>query len=67
MRFTFEGVQRFQRVVEAGKFSNGFDTSELPNVTGRRLGSSRDTAVFAHYCDNWSEERGRVLAVMERR
>ena len=67
MRFTFEGVQRFQRVVPMNKVGNGFDTSHLPNVGGRKLGPSRDSAVFAHYCDEWPEKREKVLAVMDTR
>ena len=66
MHFTFEGVQRFQRVVPKIKTGNGFDTSRLPTVAGADLGQSRDSAVFAHYCDEWPEKRGKVLAVMDR-
>jgi hypothetical protein len=60
MRFAFEGVQRFERVVQKGKVGNGVE------VKGT-LGESRDSANFAHYCDWWAQERGRVLGVMERR
>jgi len=67
MHFTFEGVQRFQRVVPVNKIGNGFDTSSLPSVVGRELGPSLDVVVFAHYCDEWPEKRGGVLAVMDRR
>lgn len=67
MLFTFECIQRFQRVVPVGKVGNGYDTSGLADATGRRLGLSRDSAVFAHYCDEWSEKREGVLAVMNRR
>jgi RimJ/RimL family protein N-acetyltransferase len=68
MHFTFEGVQRFQRVVPKNKIGNGFDTSRLRtyNVAGGNLGQSRDSAVFAHYCDEWPEKQGKVLAVMDR-
>jgi RimJ/RimL family protein N-acetyltransferase len=66
MHFTFEGVQRFQRVVPKNKTGNGFDTSRLPTVAGADIGQSRDSAVFAHYCDEWPEKRGKVLAVMDR-
>lgn len=64
--FTFEGIQRSQRVVPVGKIGNGFDRLHLPNVVGGRLGQSRDSAVFAHYCDKWPEKWGGVLAVMDR-
>jgi hypothetical protein len=67
MHFTLEGIQPFQRVVPISKIGNGFDTSNMPNVVGGRLGQSRDSAVFAHYCDEWPEKRGEVLAVMDRR
>ncbi|KAI9739976.1 MAG: hypothetical protein M1818_005032 [Claussenomyces sp. TS43310] len=67
MQFTFEGVQRFQRVVPATKVGNGFDTSHWPAVMGRSLGPSRDSAVFAHYCDEWPERRKIVVAILERR
>ncbi|KAI1331298.1 acyl-CoA N-acyltransferase [Xylariaceae sp. FL0255] len=67
MHFTFECVQRFQRTVPIGKVGNGFDTSGLADATGRNLGPSRDSAVFAHYCDEWPEKRKGVVAVMERR
>jgi RimJ/RimL family protein N-acetyltransferase len=60
MGFAFEGVQRFQRVVPKGKIGNGVEMEGT-------LGESRDSAVFAHYCDRWPQERGRVLDVMERR
>lgn len=66
MSFTFEGIQRFQRVVSTDKICNGFDTSHMPDVLGNRLGPSRDSAVFAHYCDEWPEKRKEVVAVMER-
>lgn len=66
MSFTFEGVQRFQRVVLTNKISNGFDTSLLPNVMGKKLGPSRDSAIFAHYCDEWPERRKKVVEVMDR-
>ena len=67
MGFTFECVQRFQRIVPLNKVGNGFDTSGMPDVLGRNLGPSRDSAVFAHYCDEWPEKRKGVVAVMERR
>ena len=66
MEFTFESVQRFQRVVPTNKVGNGYDTSCLPEVMGRKLGPSRDSAVFAHYCDEWPDKREKVVAVMNR-
>lgn len=66
MCFTFEGVERFQRVVPTNKIGNGFDTSLLSDVLGQRLGPSRDSAIFAHYCDEWPEKRKQVVEVMER-
>lgn len=67
MGFTFEGVLRFQRVVPSHKKGSGFDVSSLPEATGLKLGQARDTAVFAHYCDEWAEKRKDVLRVMEPR
>ena len=69
MGFTFEGVQRFQRVIPSHKPGNGVDLSRLllPEATGPKLGQARDTAVFAHYCDEWAEKRGQVLRTMEPR
>ncbi|KAF8848609.1 hypothetical protein BDZ45DRAFT_605691, partial [Acephala macrosclerotiorum] len=40
MRFTFEGMQRFQRVVPMDKISNGVDISLLPDVMGQKPGPS---------------------------
>ena len=67
MGFTFEGVQRFQRVIPLHKSGNGFDVSQLPEATGVKLGNARDTAIFAHYCDEWEEKRNLVLKMMEPR
>jgi RimJ/RimL family protein N-acetyltransferase len=67
MGFTFEGVQRFQRVIPSHKKGNGADLSFLPETTGSRLGQARDTAVFAHYCDEWAEKRKDVMRMMEPR
>jgi len=67
MRFTYEGIQRFQRVMPMNKVGNGYDTSGMPDLMGRNWGPSRDSAVFAHYCDEWPEERSNVVAVMERK
>ena len=57
MGFTFEGVQRFQRTIPRQKMGNGFDVSSLPEGTGKELGPSRDSAMFAHYCDEWEEKK----------
>ena len=67
MGFTFEGVQRFQRVIPSHKKGNGFDISQLPEATGTKMGQARDTAVFAHYCDEWEEKRIDVMRTMEPR
>ena len=67
MCFSFEGVQRFQRVIPSHKKGNGFDVSQLPEGTGTNLGRARDTAIFAHYCDEWPEKRKEVLRLMEPR
>ena len=65
--FTYEGLQRFQRVLPTDKVGNGYDVSLTSDVLGTNLGPSRDSFVFAHYCDEWQEKRKEVLAVMERR
>jgi RimJ/RimL family protein N-acetyltransferase len=67
MGFTFEGVQRFQRALPPHKKGNGFDVSSLPEATGSKLGQARDTAMYAHYCDEWAEKRVDVLRAMEPR
>jgi hypothetical protein len=67
MCFSFEGVQRFQRAIPSHKKGNGFDVSQLPEGTGTNLGRARDTAIFAHYCDEWPEKRKEVLRLMEPR
>jgi hypothetical protein len=67
MGFTFEGVQRFQRIVPSNKRGNGYDVSSLPRVGGKKLGPSRDSAVYAHYCDEWLEKRKEVKRVLDRR
>jgi RimJ/RimL family protein N-acetyltransferase len=67
MGFTFEGVQRFQRVIPSHKKGNGFDLSGLPEATGAKLGQARDTAIFAHYCDEWVQKRKDVMRMMEPR
>lgn len=67
MGFTFEGVQRFQRVIPSYKKGNGADLSHLPEATGAKLGQARDSAVFAHYCDEWAEKREAVMKAMEPR
>jgi len=67
MSFTYEGIQRFQRVVPMNKIGNGYDTSHMPDLMGRNWGPSRDSVVFAHYCDEWQEKRKNVVVVMERR
>ena len=64
--FSFEGIQRFQRVVSANKIGDGYDTSYLSKVGGSQLGASRDSAVYAHHCDEWLEKRKGVVMVMER-
>jgi hypothetical protein len=67
MGFSFEGVLRFQRVIPRHKKGNGFDLSCLPEATGLKLGSARDTAVFAHYCDEWRTKRKDVFLMMQPR
>jgi RimJ/RimL family protein N-acetyltransferase len=67
MGFTFEGVLRFQRAIPPHKKGNGFDVSSLPEATGSKLGQARDTAIYAHYCDEWAEKRMDVLRAMEPR
>jgi RimJ/RimL family protein N-acetyltransferase len=67
MGFTFEGVLRFQRAIPPRKKGNGFDVSSLPEATGSKLGQARDTAIYAHYCDEWAEKRMDVLRAMEPR
>ncbi|KAJ9606775.1 hypothetical protein H2200_008784 [Cladophialophora chaetospira] len=65
--FTFESVQRFQRVVPANKIGNGYDTS-YQTEEGREVPRpSRDSAVFAYYCDEWLDKRKDVVAILERR
>ena len=66
MGYTFEGIQRFQRVMPEGKQSNEVDVTGFPSAIAD-LGPSRDTAVFAHYCDEWAEKRKEVWKVMERK
>ena len=66
MGFTFEGVQRFQRALPSNRLGNGFDVAELPEATGAKLGPSRDSAIFAHYRDEWKEKRKEVQKVMDR-
>ena len=66
MGFILEDVQRFQRTLPLGKLGNGFDVSKLPEATGTSLGVSRDSAVFAHYCDEWQEKREEVQRTMDR-
>jgi RimJ/RimL family protein N-acetyltransferase len=67
MGFTFEGVLRFQRVIPSHKKGNGFDVSSLSESTGSKLGQARDTAIYAHCCDEWPEKRKDVLRMMEPR
>ena len=67
MGYTLEGIQRFQRAFPAHKQGNGFDLSRLPENTGIKLGQARDSAMFAHYCDEWPEKRVKVLKAMEPR
>ena len=67
MGYTFEGIQRFQRAFPAHKQGNGFDVSRLPENTGVKLGQARDSAIFAHYCDEWPEKKLEVLKAMEPR
>lgn len=59
MGHTFEGVQRFQRVIPKSKVGNGYE----PDTS---LGLSRDSAIFAHYCDEWPEKRKGVVAQIDR-
>lgn len=67
MQYTFEGIQRFQRVIPITKKGSGFDVSRLPESTGTVLGQARDTAIYAHYCDEWAEKREVVFRLMEPR
>jgi RimJ/RimL family protein N-acetyltransferase len=67
MGFTFEGVQRFHRVIPPNKKGNGCDLSCLPEAAGVKLGPSRDTAFFAHYCDEWRQKRNDVVLMMQPR
>lgn len=66
MSFAFEGMKQFQRVVPTGKTGNGFDTSVLPGMVKMRLGPSRDSAIFAHNCDEWPERKKKTVEVMDR-
>ena len=49
-----------------GKQNNAIDVTIFPSVT-ENLGPSRDTAIFAHYCDEWAGKRDTVLEVMDRK
>ncbi|KAI9708928.1 MAG: hypothetical protein M1820_003622 [Bogoriella megaspora] len=63
MGYTLEGIQRFQRVMPEGKQGNAIDVVGFPSVI-EDLGPSRDTAIFAHYCDEWPGKRDTILQVM---
>ena len=66
MGFTFESVQRFQRVVPMNKAGNGYDVAHMSDVEGMNRNPSRDSAVFAHYCDEWPEKRKNIVKILER-
>ena len=63
--FTYEGTQRFERLMPDHKQGNGYDTSNMTDVFGRKTSHSRDTAVFGHYCDEWAEKRPRLINLIE--
>lgn len=65
MLFTYEGTQRFERLMPDHKEGNGYDTSNMPDIFGRKLTQSRDTAVFGHYCDEWAEKRPMLMNIID--
>ncbi|KUJ14093.1 uncharacterized protein LY89DRAFT_721205 [Mollisia scopiformis] len=67
MGFVFEGVMRWERVLEGGRVRAEAEELGRRNGTGGKEGVGRHSVVLSVVWDEWEVKRGMVVEQMERR